>query len=155
MKHNLFAVDPYSRACCIVTQQACDCEHVDRRKPRVMQFVRGVVRCQRCAEEFVPSECAATRSTLCSITSECVKSLGANIDKSKLEHIIEVMPFEDMMHVVFAAAHHAYQLSFGYMLLENVMDLDILDDVVAASQTRTTCDEIVSPLKRRRNDDDL
>ena len=103
----------------------------------------------------MPSECAATRSTLCSITSECVKSLGANIDKSKLEHIIEVMPFEDMMHVVFAAAHHAYQLSFGYMLLENVMDLDILDDVVAASQTRTTCDEIVSPLKRRRNDDDL
>ena len=104
----------------------------------------------------MPSRCAATRSTLCSITYECVKSLGgANIDKDKLEQIIEVMPFEDMMHVVFAAAHHAYQLSFGYMLLENVMDLEILDDVVAASQTRMTCNEILSPRKRRRNDDDL
>ena len=103
----------------------------------------------------MPSRCVATRSTLCSITSECVKSLSANIDNDKLEHIIEVMPFEDMMHVVFAAAHRAYQLSFGDILLENVMDLEILDDVVAASQTRTACDEILSPRKRRRDDDDL
>jgi hypothetical protein len=77
--------------------------------------------------------------------------LGANIDNDRLQHIIEVMPFEDMMHVVFAAAHHAYQLSFGYMLLENAVDLEVLDDVVAASQTRTT--EILSPRKRRRDDD--
>lgn len=99
----------------------------------------------------MPSRCAATRSTLCSITSECVKSFGANIDNDKLQHIIEVMPFEDMMHVVFAAAHHACQLSFEYMLLENMVDLEVLDNVVAASQTRTT--EILSPRKRRRDDD--
>ena len=65
------------------------------------------------------------------------------------------MPLEDMMHVVFAAAYHAYQLSFGYIMLDNVMDLEILDDVVEASQSRKKCNEILSPRKRRRDDDDL
>lgn len=152
MKNNVFAIDPYGRTCYVLTKQLCDCD-ADENKPRKMQFTRGVLRCHRCAEEFVPCRCAATASTLTSLTSEVIRAIEEDIDDRKLTHVLQIMPFEDMFHVVFAAIHQMLEPDFRYSSLENVVDMDILGDVLSAVQRRVKYDNITSPRKRTREED--
>ena len=117
-----------------------------------MHFTRGVMRCYRCDEEFVPSRCAATASTLCSLTSRIIHNTGVVVNELKLNHVLRIMTYEDMLHVAFAAAHNSYELDIEYTVLENAIDLEILSDVVSAvsSRKREIRDVITSPPKRRR-----
>ena len=75
-----------------------------------------------------------------------------NADGDELEQLIEIMPFEDMLRVIFAAAFIAYESDYLYLAAENIIDKDIFDAVVdtVSKPAHHDPDAITSPTKRAR-----
>lgn len=125
---NVHMLDPYARAFRITSCCVCKCGL----SPRV-RFSRGTLRCMHCKREI--ALCDATKQTLVEVSFKLLKFLAPDASSCIVGAMLDRMPFEDMIHLLFACANRMYGMPYAVrrkFVYDNMDDSEVFYDVLDA-----------------------